>query len=92
MASRNTDMQAIFSELSEKNKDIVILIAKSVKVAQEVSETHKPKMQTVQLQSQEIAETANMHEKGGQDTVGTLFKEVETVTAENEKAGGQRNG
>lgn len=51
MASRNTDMQAIFSELSEKNKDIVILIAKSVKVAQEVSETHKPKMQTVQLQS-----------------------------------------
>lgn len=38
MASRNTDMQAIFSELSEKNKDIVILIAKSVKVAQEVAE------------------------------------------------------
>ena len=38
MASRNADMQAIFSELSEKNKDIVILIAKSVKVAQEVAE------------------------------------------------------
>lgn len=38
MASKNTDMQAIFSELSEKNKDIVILIAKSVKVAQEVTE------------------------------------------------------
>ena len=38
MASRNTDMQAIFSELSEMNKDIVILIAKSVKVAQEVAE------------------------------------------------------
>ena len=30
-------MQAIFSELSERNKDIVILIAKSVKVAQEVT-------------------------------------------------------
>ncbi len=37
MTSKNTDMQAIFSELSERNKDIVILIAKSVKVAQEVT-------------------------------------------------------
>ena len=51
MASRNTDMQAIFSELSEKNKDIVILIAKSVKVAQEVAEQPRnPPMQTAQLQ------------------------------------------
>lgn len=48
MASRNTDMQAIFSELSEKNKDIVILIAKSVKVAQEVEElaTQSPNADT----------------------------------------------
>ena len=38
MESRNTDMQAIFSELSEKNKDIVILIARSMKLAQEVAE------------------------------------------------------
>lgn len=35
MKSRETDMQAVFNELSDKNKDIVILIAKSVKVAQE---------------------------------------------------------
>lgn len=35
MASRDTDMQAIFNELTEKNKDIIILIAKSVKVAQQ---------------------------------------------------------
>lgn len=43
MASRNTDMQAIFSKLSEKNKDIVILVAKSVKVAQDVTaEPRKP--------------------------------------------------
>jgi len=43
MESRNTDMQAIFNELSEKNKDIVILIARSVKVAQELTEQpHKP--------------------------------------------------
>lgn len=35
MGNRDTDMQAIFNELSEKNKDITILIAKSVKVAQE---------------------------------------------------------
>lgn len=35
MGNRDTDMQAIFNELSEKNKDIMILIAKSVKVAQE---------------------------------------------------------
>lgn len=35
--SRSADMQAIFSELTEKNKDILILIAKSVKVAQNES-------------------------------------------------------
>lgn len=34
MKSRNSIMQALFSELSEKNKDIIILIAKSIKVAQ----------------------------------------------------------
>lgn len=52
MASRNTDMQAIFSELSETNKDIVILIAKSVRVAQEVAEQPRnPTMQISQLQS-----------------------------------------
>ena len=33
--SKNTDMQTLFNELLEKNKDIVILIAKSMKVAQE---------------------------------------------------------
>lgn len=38
MASRNTIMQSIFNELTEKNKDILILIARSVKVAQEESE------------------------------------------------------
>ena len=48
MESRSTDMQAIFSELSEKNKDIVILIAKSVKIAQETSEkSRKPLVKTV---------------------------------------------
>lgn len=30
-------MQSLFSRLSEKNKDILILIAKSMKVAQEAS-------------------------------------------------------
>lgn len=38
MESRNAEMQDIFGELSERNKDIIILIAKSVKVAQEVTE------------------------------------------------------
>lgn len=38
MKSRNTDMEEIFSKLSEKNKDIVILVAKSVKIAQDTSE------------------------------------------------------
>lgn len=43
MENKNIDMQAIFSELSEKNKDIVILVAKSVKVAQEAAEqSNKP--------------------------------------------------
>lgn len=47
MASRSTDMQAIFNELSERNKDIVILVAKSVKVAQEATEQpRKPPKQT----------------------------------------------
>ena len=47
MASKNADMQAIFSELSEKNKDIIILIARSVKVAQEVAE--QPRKPPVQI-------------------------------------------
>lgn len=43
MTSRNAEMEAIFSELSEKNKDIVILIARSIKVAQESEEeTREP--------------------------------------------------
>lgn len=50
MASRSVTMQAIFSELSEQNKDIIILIAKSVKVAQEVAEQpRKPTMQAAQV-------------------------------------------
>lgn len=48
MESRNIDMQAIFSELSERNKDIIILIAKSVVVAQTTDEQpHKPPQQIV---------------------------------------------
>ncbi len=43
MAGRCDDIQAIFNELSEKNKDIVILIAKSVKVAQDISEQEQPR-------------------------------------------------
>lgn len=35
MKDRNEDMQTIFNELSEKNKDIVLLVAKSMKIAQE---------------------------------------------------------
>lgn len=38
MEGRNAEMEAIFSELSEKNKEIVILVAKSIKVAQEAAE------------------------------------------------------
>lgn len=38
MTSRSADMQAIFSQLSEKNKDILILAAKSVKAAQDIAE------------------------------------------------------
>lgn len=34
MESRNAVMQEIFSELSERNKDIMILAAKSVNMAQ----------------------------------------------------------
>ena len=38
MESKRVDMQAIFNKLSERNKDILILVAKSMKVAQETSE------------------------------------------------------
>lgn len=41
MANRNADMQAVFNQLSEKNKDIVILVAKGIKIAQEESEKIK---------------------------------------------------
>lgn len=36
MKSKSSDMRDIFNKLSEKNKDILILLAKSIKVAQEV--------------------------------------------------------
>lgn len=38
MGSKRADMQAIFGKLSEKNKDILILLARSMKVAQETTE------------------------------------------------------
>ena len=37
MESKRADMMTFFSQLSERNKDVVILVAKSVKVAQEVT-------------------------------------------------------
>lgn len=40
-ANRNADMQAIFNELSEANKDIMLLVARSVKVAQEAGKAAK---------------------------------------------------
>lgn len=47
MESKDTIMQAIFSELSERNKDIMILVAKSVKVAQETdTHSHRSSKQT----------------------------------------------
>ncbi len=38
MTDRRMDMQAIFDGLSEENKDVMLLIARSVKYAQEVTE------------------------------------------------------
>lgn len=35
MTNRKNDMHIIFAELSEKNKDIMILVAKGMKAAQE---------------------------------------------------------
>ncbi len=35
MDSKNIEMQNIFNELSERNKDVMLLIAKSVNIAQE---------------------------------------------------------
>lgn len=42
MENKDINMQNIFNELSEKNKDIMILIAKSIKVAQESEQIKKP--------------------------------------------------
>lgn len=44
MESRSTYMQEIFNQLSEKNKDIVILIAKSMKVVQETDEKSRKQL------------------------------------------------
>lgn len=38
MANKNNDIQSIFNKLSEQNKDILILVATSVKVAQDINE------------------------------------------------------
>ncbi len=38
MISNNSNIQTIFNQLSESNKDIIILIAKSIKVAQDTAE------------------------------------------------------
>lgn len=38
MKNKKIEMQAIFNELSERNKEIIILIAQSVKIAQEPTE------------------------------------------------------
>lgn len=48
MTDRCADMQAIFSKLSEKNKDIVILVAKSVKVAQNTTEQSRKAPKIIQ--------------------------------------------
>lgn len=38
MKSKSDDMQDIFSKLSEKNKDILILLAKGIEIAQDERE------------------------------------------------------
>ena len=39
MENKNAEMQDIFQKLTEKNKDIVILVAQSMKIAQDTT-TH----------------------------------------------------
>jgi len=46
MENRNVEMQDIFSKLSEKNKEIIILVAKGIKIAQEPELPCKPPEQT----------------------------------------------
>lgn len=43
MESKSADMQDIFCKLSEKNKDIIILVAKGMKIAQEESDRIRKK-------------------------------------------------
>lgn len=38
MTSRNEEMRVVFDQLSEKNKDLVLLIAQKVKDVQDASE------------------------------------------------------
>ncbi len=38
MESRRADMQAVFNALSEQNKDMILLVAKSVQTAQKAAE------------------------------------------------------
>lgn len=47
MASRSDDMQAIFNELSEENKDIMIQVAKGMKIGQKIEkQDHKTSKQS----------------------------------------------
>lgn len=50
MKSRKDDMMNIFNELNERNKDIVILVARSVKVAQEEIELSNEGSRKVELE------------------------------------------
>ena len=48
MKSKKADMQAIFSKLSEKNKDILILLAKGMRMAQDASERPRKRAKTAE--------------------------------------------
>lgn len=65
MNGKNNDMQNIFNALSEKNKDIVILVAKSVKVAQEsTSELYESQKQQMREKKDGIHKETAYYEIG----------------------------
>jgi hypothetical protein len=77
MDSKNIEMQNIFNELSERNKDVMLLIAKSVNIAQE-----NPKKQNKPILDKTVQQN---NKKKNENRVYSTQKSVALYVAANQK-------
>ena len=77
MDSKNIEMQNIFNELSERNKDVMLLIAKSVNIAQE-----NPKKQNKPILDKTVQQN---NKKKNENRVYSPQKSVALYVAANQK-------